>query len=151
MAGGIPPLAGLDVNGGADQAEIGAAVEELDQGDLGLVVVALLAGQFAESAELKQQGADFGRIGDRPAHCAGFEIDEGVGHAGGGIEDGEQAVAQLLRQGEKAGIAVELVGGEQPPERPDGDFEILDGDIVVKVEAVEDEFFRLGRFGSEPH
>ena len=62
-----------------------------------------------------------------------------VGHAGGGVEDGEQAGAEVVGEGEEALVAGELVGAEQAAEQADGDFEILDVDVFVEGELGIDE------------
>ncbi len=42
-----------------------------------------------------------------------FQVDEAIGHARVGVEDGEHAVGEVNRELKKAGVAVELLGGDQ--------------------------------------
>ena len=102
VAGGIDPLAGFDVDGGTDQTDWRAAIVNLDQSPLRLVVINLFAGQLAERAELDEQRTDLGGIALHAFHRAGLQVDEDVGHAGWRVERRKQAVPEIVGEVQQA-------------------------------------------------
>jgi hypothetical protein len=52
---------------------------------------------------------------------------------------------------EEAGIALHLVGAEQPSQQADGDFEDLDRDVLVERQPLQDQPLGVGRLVGEAH
>jgi hypothetical protein len=98
VAIGIDPLARLDIDPGANQANRRTALVNLDQGALGFVVENGPAGKLAERAEFNQQSSRLSR-----GWCAGRELCRSSSshtcrEGRWRIEDRQQAVAEIFRQ-----------------------------------------------------
>ena len=87
----------------------------------------------------------------RPRVASSFEVDEAVRHASIGVKDGEHAVGEVDGKLEEAGVAVELLGGDQAAQNADGHLEVLDLHVEVEVELGQDQVLGLYRLGGKAH
>src|SRR5882724_13490513 len=110
---GVSPFSRLDIDPRSDQTNGRAAIVNLNQSALGLLVEDRPVRKFAERAKLNQQSPRLRRIGYVAAHFAGLEIDVAIRQAGWRSKDRQQAVAQILRQIQKTLVARHLVTRKQ--------------------------------------
>ena len=120
-----------------------ASLVQLHERPLGHVVVILLARQPRQHPVLQQQRPNLRRIALRSAHRARAQIHILVRHPRRRIEHGRHAPPQIIGQFQQPLVARHLVAGDQTPQQPNRDLEILDVDILVEIQLRIDQRARL--------
>src|SRR3954468_1177636 len=151
MTGAVLPGTGADIDSATHQADRRTATEQLPDGALGRVEVDRTTGELRQGAELQHESPDLGWIAHRIAGRPGPQVDVAERHSGRRAECWKQPVPQIGGQGEEARLVVHLIRGEQAAEQPDGDLEDLDRNILIEGEPLQDQTFRVPRFGMEAH
>ena len=151
VGGRVLPLARFHVDGSAHETDLGAPLEKGHDPRLRLVIVGRVSCHPAEGAEFQHQCPDLRRVVDLPLLLSGPEVHPHVGHARGRLEGREQAVGEIGGQLEKAGVTVHLVSRQKASEDADGDFEELDGKVVVEGKPLQDQRLRLGGLFFQSH
>ncbi len=128
----LGPLAGPDVDRGADQADLRPPLVDGDERLLRFLVVDGLAGEPRQRPELEEERAYLGGIGDRLTNGAGLEVHVGPGQAGGGVESLEQPAPEVVGEGEEPRVPSQLVARKKAPQQPDGDLERLHRHVLVE-------------------
>jgi len=127
------PDPGFDVDGRSHQSEIGPPFKKRAYRPFGLFAVDIVFGHFRQGPVLQEVSADFRRVGDPAGGLSGFEVHEPVGHAGGGVEHREHPVGQVSGQVQEPLVPVQLIRGDQAPQDPYRDLEVLDLQLQILV------------------